>query len=109
MTWRFRHVKRLGLTLFCLSFLAGTAILLTLNPRGLFQWRELNREHDELMRKNQALEQDNRLLYHEITRLRNDPKVIEHLAREELGLVREDELIIYFAPPEEHKEGNTKQ
>jgi len=32
--------------------------------------------------------------------LRNDPKVIEHLAREELGLVRDDELIVYFAPPE---------
>jgi cell division protein FtsB len=61
------------------------------------------------MRKNQALEQDNRLLYREITRLRNDPDFIEHLAREELGLVREDELIIYFAMPEEHKEGNPKE
>jgi cell division protein FtsB len=109
MARRFQHVKRLGLTFFCLFLLAGTALLLTLNPGGLFQWRELDREYDELMRKNQALEQDNRLLYQEITRLRNDPKVIEHLAREELGLVRDDELIIYFAPPEEHKEGNTKQ
>jgi cell division protein FtsB len=109
MAWRFQRVKRLVLTLSCLSLLAGTAALLTLNPRGIFQWRDLVREYDELMRKNQALEQDNRLLYQEITRLRNDPKVIEHLAREELGLAREDELIIYFAPPEEHKEGNTKQ
>jgi len=109
MAWSFKHVRRLGLLLFCLSLLAGTAILLTANPRGLFQWRELHREYHELMRKNQTLEQDNRVLYQEITRLRNDPKVIEHLAREELGLVREDELIIYFAPPEEHKEGNTRQ
>jgi len=108
MAWSFQHVKRLGLILSCLSLLAGTAVLLALNPRGLFQWRELHREYQELMRKNQVLDQDNRLLYQEITRLRNDPKVIEHLAREELGLVREDELIIYFAPPEEHKEGNTK-
>jgi cell division protein FtsB len=109
MAWSFQHVKQLGLILFCLSLFAGTAILLTLNPGGLFQWRELHREYYELMRKNQTLEQDNRLLYQEITRLRNDPKVIEHLAREELGLVREDELIIYFAPPEDHKEGNPKQ
>jgi len=109
MAWIFQHVKRLGLFLFCLSLFAGTAVLLTANPRGLFQWRELHREYYELMRKNQALDQDNRLLYQEITRLRNDPKVIEHLAREELGLVRDDELIIYFAPPEEHKEGNTKE
>ena len=108
MAWSFQHVKRLGLTISCLFLFAGTAILLILNPRGLFQWRELQREYLELMRKNQALDQDNRLLYQEITRLRNDPKVIEHLAREELGLVREDELIIYFTPPEEHKEGNTK-
>jgi len=108
MAWSFQHVRRLGLLLFCLSLFAGTAILLTVNPRGVFQWRELYREYYELMRKNQALEQDNRLLYQEITRLRNDPNVIENLAREELGLVREDELIIYFAPPEEHKEGNNK-
>jgi len=108
MVWIFQHVKRLGLMLFCLSLFAGTAILLSLDPRGLVQWREFHREYYELIRKNQALEQDNYLLYQEITRLRNDPKAIEHLAREELGLVRDDELIIYFAPPEEHKEGNTK-
>jgi len=108
MAWSFQRVRRVGLLFSCLSLLAGTAILLTVNPRGLFQWRELYREYNELMRKNQALEQDNRLLYQEVTRLRNDPRVIEHLAREELGLVREDELIIYFAPPEENKEGNTK-
>ena len=108
MAWSFQHVKRLGLGLFCLSLFAATAILLTLDPRGLFQWRELHREYYELMSRNQALDQDNRLLYQEITRLRNDPKVIEHLAREELGLVRDDELIVYFAPPEKQKEGNTK-
>ena len=108
MAWGFQHVRRLGLPLFCLSLFVGTVVLLTVNPRGAFQWRELYREYHELQSKNQALEQDNRLLYQEITRLRNDPKVIEHLAREELGLVREDELIIYFAPPEEHKDGNDK-
>jgi cell division protein FtsB len=108
MAGSFQHVRRLGVFLLCLSLFAGTAILLTVNPRGLFQWRQLHREYIDLMTKNQALEQDNRLLYQEITRLRNDPKVIEHLAREELGLVREDELIIYFAPPEEQKEGNAK-
>ncbi len=108
MTWGFRHFKRLGLTVFCLLLLAGTATILVCNPRGLSQWRELHREHQELVRKNQVLEQENRLVFQEITRLRTDPKAIEHLAREELGLVRDDELIIYLAPPEEHKEDNAQ-
>lgn len=108
MAGSFQHVKRSGLVLFCLSLFTGTTILLALNPRGLFQWRELHHEYQQLTTKNHALDQQNRLLYQEITRLRSDPKAIEHLAREELGLVRDDELIIYFAPPGEHNEGNIK-
>jgi cell division protein FtsB len=108
MTWTFRHIKRLGWLVFCFLLLAGTATILVWNPRGLSQWQGLHREYQLLMRKNQALEQENRLVFQEITRLRNDSKAIEHLAREELGLVRDDELIIYFAPPEEHKEDNAQ-
>jgi cell division protein FtsB len=91
------------LIIFCLSLLAGTAAILVLNPHGLSQWRGLHREYQELMRKNQTLEQENRLIFQEITKLRTDPKAVEHLAREELGLVRDDELIIYFVPPETHE------
>jgi len=108
MSGSFQHFKRLGLIVLCLLLLAGTATILVWNPRGLSQWRGLHHEHQELVRKNQALEQENRLVFQEITRLRTDPKATEHLAREELGLVRDDELIIYFAPPEEHKENNAQ-
>jgi cell division protein FtsB len=101
-------LKRLSLMVCCLSLLAGTATILVWNPRGLSQWRRLNTEYWELMRKNQALEQENRLVFQEITRLRTDPKAIEHLAREELGLVKDDELIIYLTPPEEHKENSAE-
>jgi len=40
--------------------------------------------------------QDNAALRAEISRLRSDPKYLESLARERLGLVRPDEMVYRF-------------
>ena len=40
--------------------------------------------------------QDNTALRAEISRLRSDPKYLESLARERLGLVRPDEMVYRF-------------
>jgi cell division protein FtsB len=42
------------------------------------------------------LKEKNRLLTAEIRRLREDPRYFESVARKELGLVREDEIIYRF-------------
>ncbi|MBW1982074.1 MAG: septum formation initiator family protein [Deltaproteobacteria bacterium] len=73
-------------------------LLITFNAQGLLHLRHLQQEYQELVQKNKALENDNQQLYQQITRLRTDPAALEHLARQELGLVKKDELIIYFAP-----------
>jgi cell division protein FtsB len=53
-------------------------------------------EYQELVQKNRALKKQNHQLYQEIKRLGNDPGAIEHLARQELGLVKEGELLFLF-------------
>ena len=54
----------------------------------------LRKERDQLTEKNQLLNHENLTLSDEIDRLQNDPKYIENIARQELGMVGKDELIL---------------
>lgn len=60
---------------------------------------ELNRKHDtyqRLLEENGRMTRENLKMYRTIDRLENDPAFIESIARQELGMVRPDELIFKF-------------
>jgi cell division protein FtsB len=67
-----------------------------LGDNGIFQLWRLQAEVEALHREVQALEAENERLARAIAELRNDPGVIERLAREELGLVRPGERVLRF-------------
>ena len=71
----------------------ASVLLIVWSPTGLLHLRQLHVEHQQLLQKNNILEKENHHLYEEISRLQKDPDAIEGLARQELGLVREGELI----------------
>lgn len=79
--------------------ISASVLFIIWSPNGLLHLRQLHLEHQELVHKNRALENENHRLYEEISRLRNDSASIEHLARQELGLVKEGELIFQFVTP----------
>jgi cell division protein FtsB len=54
------------------------------------------REVSELSLEVETIEQENARLRTEIDRLRHDPDYIERIAREELGLIRDGEIVIEF-------------
>ena len=54
----------------------------------------LKKERDRLAGKNEQLTHQNLSLSSEIDRLKHDPRYIENIARQELGMVGEDELIL---------------
>ena len=81
----------------------GSVLLIIWSPNGLLHLRQLHLEHQELIQKNHILEKENHLLYEKIGQLRNDPAAIEHLARQELGLVKDGELIFQFVSPPSEK------
>jgi cell division protein FtsB len=54
----------------------------------------LKKERDQLAEKNEQLSHQNLSLSVEIDRLKHDPKYIENIARQELGMVAKDELIL---------------
>jgi len=66
---------------------------------GLVDLNRLKTERDGLLQKNAELKQENLSLYREIGRLKNDPKYVENVARQELGVIGKDEVIIKVKKP----------
>lgn len=71
---------------------------------GVARHERLNEELARLKTLNEGLEQDNLRLRKEVEALRHDPRYVERVAREELGLVGPDEVI--FIVPEGAPEKN---
>lgn len=69
--------------------------------KGLLHLLRLKRELAKVKEMNLRLLEENERLKEEIRRLRNDKRYIEEVARKELGLVKEGELIYQFDLPEE--------
>jgi cell division protein FtsB len=61
---------------------------------GFLDLNTLKKERDQLAEKNEQLSHQNLSLSVEIDRLKHDPTYIENIARQELGMVAEDELIL---------------
>jgi cell division protein FtsB len=63
---------------------------------GLMELRRLRLAHQQLIEENSVLTRDNMHLCRTIDRLQNDPRYIENVARQELGMVRKNEFIFTF-------------
>ncbi len=61
---------------------------------GFVDLNLLKRQRDDLIEKNAQVAQDNLYLYREIERLKHDPELIENVARQELGMIGKDEVIL---------------
>lgn len=77
-----------GVLLFSLLF------FIIFGEHGLIDLNTLRNEKDQLAEKSEQLTRKNLSLSVEIDRLKHDPKYIENVARQELGMVAEDELIL---------------
>lgn len=69
------------------------SVLAVVSDRGFLDVAEFSRHLEGVERQIQALETENAMLRQQVIGLRHDPHHIEKLAREELGLVRPDEII----------------
>lgn len=80
----------------------GIAILLLLNlllfivfgDKGLVEFSRLKAQEQTLAAENETLAMENVGLYRTIGRLKRDPVYIESVARNELGMVGKNDLII---------------
>ena len=96
--------KKKSLLILVLSLFVALGLLTFFGEKGVFRLLRLQKELEEIKRRNLKIEEENRKLGEEIKRLQSDKRYIEEIARKELGLVKEDEIIYQFDLPEEKKE-----
>jgi len=67
-----------------------------LDPQGLPRYRVLAEELRDVKGANEHLEREVRSVARDVEALRSDPAAIERIARDELGMARDGELIFQF-------------
>ncbi len=67
-----------------------------LDEQGLPRYRALKAELAEVERINDRLRREVEQLQREVEDLQHDPAAIERIARDELGMIRADELLFQF-------------
>ena len=99
--WRRR--KRKILFLF-LAFLLILGLLTFFGEKGILHLLRLQKELTWIKEENKKAEEENEKLKEEVRRLQNEKRYIEEIARKELGMVKEGEVIYQFDSPADGKE-----
>ena len=97
--------KKHFLLLILLLFLI-LGIFTFFGDKGILHLLRLQRELDRIKEVNAKVEDENRKLKEEVRRLQNEKRYIEEIARKELGLVKEGEIIYQFDLPSKEKESS---
>lgn len=86
--------RALPATLLALS--AVSVPILVFSPGGLSRLRHLEAERDRADREVAQITQQIEQLRAEVARAKSDPAAVERIARDELGLVRQTEIVFQF-------------
>lgn len=65
-------------------------------PNGIIKLNIKQKEMAESVKINTEIKKENKKLYREVVRLKSDPQYLEDVARKELGMIKDDEIIIRF-------------
>lgn len=95
LSWR-THLPR-ALPACILAVAASSVPVMVLRPEGLPRMRAVEKELASVQSENRALKRDVGDLKTEVRRLRDDPAAVEHIARDQLGMVRKSEVVFQFA------------
>jgi len=88
--------KFLRYTLATIVLILALVAWIGFGERGFIHLYRMDKERQDYLDKISKLEKTNAELMNQIKRLREDRDYIETVARRELGLVKENELIIKF-------------
>jgi cell division protein FtsB len=73
------------------------APIMIFSPQGLPRLRGLEKELGDVEDENAELRRQIESLRGRVSRLRDDPSAVERIARDDLGLVRQTEVVFQFA------------
>lgn len=99
---RARRRRFVFTTVAALALAALLVYVFVFSRHGHLRRRELTRENERLRLELKELRAENARLREELTRL-DDPRAVEKLAREKLGLVKEGEKVYRFLEKDEDR------
>ncbi len=96
---------------FIFIFLGLVVAWLGFGERGFIHLYRIDNEREARLERIKKLDQENKELLEEIERVRKDKEYVESLARRELGLVKEGEILYRFSRQKESAvaQGNKSQ
>jgi cell division protein FtsB len=74
--------------------LLSLMLLIVFGDNGLLEMRRLREKKRSMVQQNETLARENVRLYRTIGRLKNDLAFIESVARNELGMIGKDDVIV---------------
>lgn len=89
-TWEKAVLATLSVILVIFSF------VIFFMPNGIIQLGNKKNLMVEATKVNTGIETENKSLCREVIRLKSDPQYLENVARKELGMIKDDEIIIKF-------------
>ena len=75
------------------AVISSFLLLIFFGDNTLLELNRLKKERNLIIMMNEELVRQNDLMYNEIERLKRDPKYIENVARQELGMIGKNEII----------------
>ena len=104
------HGKRIfKISLITLILLGLIIAWLGFGDRGFIHLYRMDKERQSYQERIRKLEEANLKLMDEIKRLHEDKEYIESIARKELGLIKENELIYRFNDDQEESTSSEKE
>ena len=85
--------------------LLNLLLLIAMGDNGLIELSRLRDRQQTIVKQNETLAQENANLYRNISRLRHDLIYIENVARNELGMVGKNDLILILPGGASKKNG----
>ena len=97
-------MKKRRLFLLVLSILLILGFFTFFGDKGILHLLRLKKELVRIQEANTKMEGENQRLQEEVRRLQHEKRYIEEIARKELGMVKEGEIIYQFELPTPEKE-----
>jgi cell division protein FtsB len=97
-------VKKKRFLLLALGFFLILGLITFFGENGILHLLGLKKEMGRIKEANLQLVKENEELKEEVRKLKQEKKYIEEIARKELGMVKEGEIIYQFEPSDRDKE-----
>ena len=102
-------MRRKGVPILLIGFILVVWYFALFGEKGVIKIIRLKRERDRIISDVSRMQEENKRLQEEIRRLREDSRYLESVARRDLGLIKENEILFIFEDKEAAQEDGKNQ